>query len=664
MKNMFNLKRRKGLLLLPLFLGTCLPGANAQLPSFTHTYVANNGMVRVDQNNSNMIITPYYGSNNNKEGYLMASNVESGGVLSVKLTAMHPVDGLQLWSKEYKGYNSTYGNTRCFAITPDRNDNGYVLTGYRNNPDTKRDELWLMKVDADGNYVYDYSFSSDNIPCSTDGPLEQPCDVFEAPSFYGLDILQIHSDPDSLKNGDFLVTGFLSSKPSVNEYGTVKRSFVWRFRFSRLSPSNTPGILTRYLKVFHSNVNRGTIDPTSEDFTYEVQEIPKYGLMLVGHVPPSPRIPLPTQPRRPYFALLNYNGGGASNISSTVFQYASYTQSSAIKNVRALYGKDDVIYMLGYYFPTRSFTITPIKPGSGGTGLTRIYFSPDAADMPAFSMYQSRNNSSELVVMGYRLGINEPTVRTDFVHPFTIKIGKDGRILTKFSLEAIRSSQYNAYTPGDPGGTDYFRPFEKGFPIATVPEIGLVNNHINYNDATVAGVLYRGFTSGIERFHATASQFQNLNDDAECHPYRLSPDQDSVQLVYNPATFIINSIQFQATPYLTVVSEANSEYGCRQIPQQRPDPTAGPGTIAAENKTFTVYPNPAQEQVTIRYNGDNQEAQLTVQDITGRVLFSDAKAVLGQQPYTINLSRFVPGVYMIYVNDATGGSQRFRFVKE
>jgi hypothetical protein len=665
MKTMLKLKRGARLLLYPLFLGSGLSATQAQLNSFTHTYVASDGLSRVDPNNSNMIMTPYYGSDLRKSGYLMASNIEQGGALAVKLTAIHPTTGMQTWSRIYRGdAGSGYGNTRCFAITHDRNDNGYVLTGYRNNLDTKRDELWLMKIDADGNFITDFSFSADSIPCFTDGASERPCQIFYEPSFYGLDILQVAQDPDSVKNGDFVVTGFLSDKPAIEEYAVRKRSFVWRFRYSRLSGSATPGIVTRYLKVFHgTSAREAGYEPTSEDYTYDVQEIPKYGLMLLGHIPSGRFIPRPpAPPRRPYYALMNYDGGGAATLHSTVFNYANHTNND-VRHVRTLLGKDDVIYMLGYYYPTHSFTITPMKPVSGGTGITRIYYSPDARDMPAFSMFQSRNNSDELVIMGYRLGVNEG-VRNDYIHPYTIKISKGGTILSKFNLEAIRSPLYNSYAPGNPGGNDFFRPFETVFPLATNPEIGLLNNHIGYNDAVVAGVLYRGFTSITQRYHATATQFKDITEDAECHPYRLGPDQDSVVLPYNPVIFTINNISFHATRYRTFMTDAFTDYGCADIPQQKEAPT-GVALEQAGDKSFSLYPNPAHDQITIRFSGDNQEMQVAVLDITGRILSTETNVTLGSnQPYTLNLSKLVPGVYIIAISDGNGSAERFKIVKE
>ncbi len=196
--------------------------------------------------------------------------------------------------------------------------------------------------------------------------------------------------------------------------------------------------------------------------------------------------------RRPYYALMNYDGGGASLASTDVFRYA-FNQNASIKNVRSLLARDGNIYLMGYYYPRHSFIITPIKPASGGNGTTRNYFC-DQCKRSSGLQHEESSNTNELVVMGYRLGINEP-VPSDYVHPYTIKVAIGpviGNGTVRFNLEAIKSQGYVGFTPADQSsiiGTDYFRPFENNaFPLAAVPDIGLLNHHINsLKDAVVAG---------------------------------------------------------------------------------------------------------------------------------------------------------------------------------
>ena len=666
MKTMFRPKGRLLLcacLALPAVLHTN-PG-HAQLASFTRAFDANN-FTLVQRNNSNMIVTPYYGTPIgpvSNLGYLMASNIDNGnGVFVVKLTAVKS-NGDQLWAKTYGDLSSS---VRCFAMTRDSRDNGYVLTGYRSTPiDAKRrDRLWLLKVDASGNALREYTFSADSIPCTIkNGPIDALCHSFAHPSYYGMDILQVNADPDSTKDGDFVIAGFVSESPAVENYATLKRNFVWRFRigtgpFDTIIATRDP--VTRFLKVYHSWGNAGTDnEPTSEDFATDAQEIAGHGLMILGHVTGAPMTPSPPNvSRRPYYALINYDGGGASTVPATVFQYSDYTNTPDVKNVRSLYGKNDVIYLLNYYYPTHSFAITPVKTTSGGAGLTRIYYSPDATDVPAFSMYENNANSDELVVMGYRLktlSIDDQASRANFLHPFTIKIGKDGHIISKFNLDSIKSQGYINYAPANPDSNrDYFRPFEKVFPLASIPNIGMLNTHLGKNDAEVASALFTGNTGS--KYYATLTQFKQITDAAECHPYNLSPAKDSVLLPYNDVVFNIDNIRFGVTRFTTTVVEVGADHKCSEIPAQR---AVGNVAVTAISDDVHLYPNPATDVLNLQsLSGNTYSYKVT--NLTGAVVYENSFTYNAAIP----VSNWAGGMYLVHITGSNGQQQVYKFVKQ
>lgn len=640
--------------------------SHAQLASFTRAYDANN-FTLLQRNNTNMMVTPYYGrpiSPFDDRGYLIASNIDNGnGVFTVKLTAVK-ANGDQLWTQSYGDWQTT---VRCFAITRDARDNGYVLTGYRSTPITakRRDALWLLKVDASGNPLKEYTFSADSIPCTKgSGPIVALCHSFARPSYYGLDILQVANDPDSAKNGDFVICGFVSESSAVENYAVLKRNFVWRFRLATGGPVDTfapADPLTRFLKVYHSWGNAGSDnEPTSEDFATDVQEIAGHGIMVLGHVTGAPVTPTPPSvPRRPYYALMNYNGGGISTVPAAVFQYSNYANTPDIKNVRSLYGKDDVIYLLNYYYPTHSFAITPVKTTSGGAGLTRIYYSPDATDVPAFSMYQNTTNSDELVVMGYRLKLLaiDDQARNNFLHPYTIKVSKDGRILSKFNLDSIKSIGYINYAPASPDSNrDYFRPFEKVFPLAGIPNIGMLNTHLAKDDAEVTSALY-GTTSGAgSKYYATLSQFNLITNAAECHPYRLSPEKDSVLLPYNEVVFNINNIAFKVTRFNTTVTQVGEDHKCSEIPAQRAVANA---VVPAVKDDIYIYPNPAADVLNLQsLTGSSYTYKVT--DLTGAVVYTGSFSYTAAVP----VANWSAGIYLVHITGAGGEQQVYKFVKQ
>lgn len=669
MKNKRSLHRRLLPCLLVFVASITTESGRAQLASFTRAYDEAAPVSLSASNNSNMLVTPYYGplvSHIDLRGYLMASNVEnSNGTLNVKLTAARS-NGDQLWTKTYGDNNAT---TRCFAITRDARDNGYVLTGYRSNTLTgkRRDYLWLLKVNANGDPLKEYMFSADSIPCTViNGTSISLCHSFAHPSIYGMDILQVASDPDSLKNGDFVVVGFMSEDPAVENYTTLKRNFAWRFRVAVNSPVTDTFAaaepLTRWLKVYHSWGNAGSDQqPTSEDFATEVQEVDGHGLMILGHVTGAPITPTPPSVvRRPYYAMINYDGGGSSISSSTVFQYADYTNTANIKNVRTVYGKDDAIYLLGYYYPTHSFTVTPVKTTAGAAGLTRIYYSPDATDVPAFSMFENNVNSNELVVMGYRLGFGDTltsSARSNFMHPYTIKVTKNGIISSKFDLDSIKSVGYINYAPANPGGTDYFRTFEKSaFPLASIPQIGLVNSFLGKNDAVVAGALFGAFSGTlVNNYAATLSQFQQITQNAECHPYGLSAQRDSVRLAYGDVKFNINNVTLKPGRITTTVNVIGSDHKCIEVSAQR---TTGINSLS-EDDAIHIYPNPSSDIVNIQATIANSHSY-KITTVTGMLVASGTF----EQNIAVPVSNWANGIYLFQISEQDGLQHVYKFVKQ
>lgn len=644
-------------LLLSIALGSHV--SYAQLPSFTRAYEITGPFTRVSNNNSNMIVTPYYqvsiiGARSN--GYLMANNVNDGdGSMVVRLTAVTP-NGSIIWSKAYGTWERS---VRCFAITYDSRDNGYVLTGYRSNTEfeKRRDKLWVLKVDKNGNALREYSFSADSIPCTVGGNPEKPCTMFARPSIYGMDIIQVKKDKDDTQNGDFVITGFVSEKPAVEDEKVRKRNFVWRFRIPAENDPVDYLPKTKFLKVFHSWGNASDNEPTKDDFSNELQEIPGYGLMVTGHVSPEPITPSPpTVEMRPYYALMQYDGGGSSIQHTDVFAYANYYYEGQRKHVRVLYGKDDVIYLLGYSYPKHAFTITPMKPSSGGLGYTNIYVSSGAKDLPAFSMFESRNNSDELVVMGYRLGLDG---RETFVHPYTIMIAKNGNILSKFNLETISNNGYVTYAPADPvNGNDFFKPFDKVFPKATLPEIGLINKHLAVNDAVVAGA-HRSSFSLSNAFNASLTQFETITEKAECNPYTLLPERDSVLLEYPALKFNINNFKFLTEEIRPVVSETGTILTCREMGSESElNKATGMRSISGTEAAFTIYPNPATEVVNIQASMPG-EYTLQISTITGASIYT----AVYDYTHTVPVHNWADGIYLMKITSKEGQQYMYKLVK-
>lgn len=68
---------------------------------------------------------------------------------------------------------------------------------------------------------------------------------------------------------------------------------------------------------------------------------------------------------------------------------------------------------------------------------------------------------------------------------------------------------------------------------------------------------------------------------------------------------------------------------------------------ASENFTFTVYPNPARDFVSLAFKGIIAEHfDITVMDINGKTIFTE-KITTDNQNKTIDISRFAKGIYLL-----------------
>lgn len=71
-----------------------------------------------------------------------------------------------------------------------------------------------------------------------------------------------------------------------------------------------------------------------------------------------------------------------------------------------------------------------------------------------------------------------------------------------------------------------------------------------------------------------------------------------------------------------------------------------------EKSNFTIWPNPTQGQISLRYEGDIQNATVSLYDVTGKkVLEKDAALASGE--FQLNLQDHSAGLYFLKVHDAS-----------
>lgn len=83
---------------------------------------------------------------------------------------------------------------------------------------------------------------------------------------------------------------------------------------------------------------------------------------------------------------------------------------------------------------------------------------------------------------------------------------------------------------------------------------------------------------------------------------------------------------------------------------------------------FSLYPNPAQDQVTLSLNaGASFALKISITNVTGQVLLADESSEAVKQSYkrAIPVQAFAAGVYFVNLyDDKNGLLQSIRFVKQ
>lgn len=67
------------------------------------------------------------------------------------------------------------------------------------------------------------------------------------------------------------------------------------------------------------------------------------------------------------------------------------------------------------------------------------------------------------------------------------------------------------------------------------------------------------------------------------------------------------------------------------------------------SNSMSVYPNPARNNITIKYKYNNSDAAIIIRSVTGQIMYRKnlGRNLVGEQTHNIDISTLSPGIYMI-----------------
>jgi len=186
-------------------------------------------LVRTDKN-GDTLWTKTFGTSYNDVIYSGQKTIDGGFVLAGLLDTIYndiyvarvTASGDTLWTRRYGGP----GREEAYAIRPTP-DSGFILCGLKNYSDTKRDDGYLLKINAKGDTLWSKLFGGPgyerffDVQVTPDGGFILVGDVADS-GFTNSDMYIVRTDAEGNVVAETVIPAFSLSSPSLrvcNEYG-------------------------------------------------------------------------------------------------------------------------------------------------------------------------------------------------------------------------------------------------------------------------------------------------------------------------------------------------------------------------------------------------------------------------------------------------------------
>ena len=163
-------------------------------------------------------------------------------------------------------------------------------------------------------------------------------------------------------------------------------------------------------------------------------------------------------------------------------------------------------------------------------------------------------------------------------------------------------------------------------------------------------VIYRVNSNGIldTSFGNSGIIMTNVEDEEEDRAETIALQEDGKILVGGSSEFPNapnRTPQFVIARYL-----AEMDTGVEQSP--------------SKGSVFTLYPNPANDEINISWKDLDVPAQIDVVDVYGRVLISLKNQRLDITPLQVNVATLAPGIYFVNVRAVNGLNEQQKFIRK
>lgn len=90
----------------------------------------------------------------------------------------------------------------------------------------------------------------------------------------------------------------------------------------------------------------------------------------------------------------------------------------------------------------------------------------------------------------------------------------------------------------------------------------------------------------------------------------------------------------------------------------------GIGESDLNKENINIYPNPATNNISLTFKGKEQQVNIAMYDVVGKLINSEDAIRIGDHPHQIEMNKLVSGVYIVSIQDKQGATYKFKIVKQ
>ncbi len=226
--------------------------------------------------------------------------------------------------------------------------------------------------------------------------------------------------------------------------------------------------------------------------------------------------------------------------------------------------------------------------------------------------------------------------------------------VTKFTLQLVNEKHINKHIAGDMSSVITTKVYLGDDLYAKWAAGGYQGTYASKNDATKE-VIFDGMNMELQNIEIKKDELFQVKITFSLIPGAKTTDYSHI--------VHFRQISEDNTLRDPIFGNCTYEITTQKSEAARPQMPLSNKEVANTIGNYTLYPNPTKGNVLLTFNGPGHDVTLRLTDITGRLIYAH-EIFIDANPQEVSLSKVPTGVYILTLTDKSGGSGKFKIVKQ